>query len=38
MGVGSFHLEMGWDEEEMWDVEQTEGGWGHVELNIKYKK
>ena len=25
MGVGGIHMEMGWDGEEVWDVEQS--GW-----------
>ena len=25
---GDIHVEMGWGGEEVWDVEQTEGGWG----------
>jgi hypothetical protein len=29
---------MGWGGEEVWDVEQTEGGWGGGEWNIEYKK
>jgi hypothetical protein len=28
MGVGGIHMETGWGGEEVWDVEQTEGGWG----------
>lgn len=25
---GDIHMEMGWSGEEVWDVEQSEGGWG----------
>jgi hypothetical protein len=25
---GGIHLETGWVGEEVWDVEQSEGGWG----------
>jgi hypothetical protein len=25
---GGIHMEIGWGGEEVWDVEQTEGGWG----------
>ena len=28
MGDGGIHIETGWGVEEMWDVEQSEGGWG----------
>jgi hypothetical protein len=29
MGWGwGIHVEMGWGGEEVWDVEQSEGGWG----------
>ena len=28
MGGGGIHVEMGWSGEEVWDVEQSEGGWG----------
>jgi hypothetical protein len=31
-------VEMGWSGKEMWDVEQTEGGWGSGEWNIECKK
>jgi hypothetical protein len=27
MGDGGIHMEMGWDREEVWDVEQMEGRW-----------
>jgi hypothetical protein len=27
MGWG-IHVKMGWDGDEVWDVKQTEGGWG----------
>jgi hypothetical protein len=27
-GGGDIHVEMGWDREEVWDVEQSECGWG----------
>lgn len=27
MGVGGIHVEMGWVGEEVWDLEQSEGGW-----------
>jgi hypothetical protein len=27
-GGGGIHVEMGWGGEEVWDVEQLEGGWG----------
>jgi hypothetical protein len=27
-GSGDIHMEMRWGGEEVWDVEQTEGGWG----------
>ena len=26
-GGGGIHMEMGWGGEEVWDVEQSEGGW-----------
>jgi hypothetical protein len=29
-------MEMGWDGEEVWDVEQSEGGWGQ-EWNMECK-
>ena len=25
---GGIHVETGWDEEDVWNVEQSEGGWG----------
>ena len=28
MGAGSIHMETRWGGEEVWDVEQLEGGWG----------
>jgi hypothetical protein len=27
-GGGGIHVEMGWGGEEVWDMEQSEGGWG----------
>jgi hypothetical protein len=27
VGAGDIHVEMGWGGEEVWDVEQSEGGW-----------
>ena len=27
-GDRGIHMEMGWGGEEVWDVEQSEGGWG----------
>jgi hypothetical protein len=27
-GGGGIHMEMGWGWEELWDVEQPDGGWG----------
>jgi hypothetical protein len=27
---GGIHVEMGWGGEEVWDVEQLDGGWGRV--------
>jgi hypothetical protein len=46
MGDRGIHMEMGWDSEEVWDVEQSEGGWGagngiwriKKKLKIKFKK
>jgi hypothetical protein len=32
---GDIHVEMGWGGEEVWDVEQTEGGWGEWNMNCK---
>ena len=26
-GGGGIHMETGWGDEEVWDVEQSEGGW-----------
>ena len=34
MGGGGIHVETGWDGEEVWDVEQSEDGWGEVENGI----
>jgi hypothetical protein len=28
VGAGGIHVETEWDEEGVWDVEQSEGGWG----------
>ena len=28
MGCGGIHVETGWGGEEVWDVEQSGGGWG----------
>ena len=28
VGDGGIHVEMGWDREEVWDGEQSGGGWG----------
>ena len=33
-GGGSIHVEMGWGGEEVWDVEQSEGGWGKAGIGI----
>jgi hypothetical protein len=33
-GWGGIHVEMGWGGEEVWDVEQSEGGWGGAENGI----
>jgi hypothetical protein len=30
VGGGGIHVEKGWDGEEVWDVEQSECGWGGV--------
>jgi hypothetical protein len=30
VGGGDIHVETGWGGEEVWDVEQSEGGWGGV--------
>ena len=47
MRGGGVHVEMGWGGEEVWDVEQLEGGWGGAgsgiwsvknELQIKLNK
>jgi hypothetical protein len=29
-GGGDIHMETGWGGEEVWDVEQLEGGWGRL--------
>jgi hypothetical protein len=29
---------MGWGGEEVWDVEQSEGGWGARKWNMEYKR
>ena len=34
MGVGDIHMETGWGGEEVWDVEQLEGGWEEVGKGI----
>jgi hypothetical protein len=37
---GGIHVEAGWGEEVVWDVEEmeeTEGQWGEGEWNIEYK-
>jgi hypothetical protein len=28
VGGGGIHVEMGWDWKEVWDLEQSDGGWG----------
>jgi hypothetical protein len=35
-GGGGIHMEMGWGGEEVWDVEQSEGGWGGVGWGMEY--
>jgi hypothetical protein len=37
---GGIHVETGWGGEEVWDVEQLEGGWwgGGQEWNLDCKK
>jgi hypothetical protein len=37
-GGRGIHMEMGWGGEEIWDVEQTEGGKGGGEWNMECKK
>jgi hypothetical protein len=34
---GGIHLETGCGGDEVWDVDQSKGGWGNREWNIKYK-
>jgi hypothetical protein len=36
--VGGIHGEKGWEVEEVWDVEQLEGGRGSGEWNMECKK
>ena len=36
-GGGSIHVETGWGGVEVWDVEQSEGGWGDGEWNTECK-
>jgi hypothetical protein len=38
VGSGGIHVETGWGEEEVWDVEQSEGRWGGREWNTECKK
>jgi hypothetical protein len=35
IGGGSIHVESGWGVEEVWDVEQLEGGWGGWNMECK---
>jgi hypothetical protein len=37
-GEWGIHVETGWGGEEVWSMEQSEGGWGGGEWNIECKK
>jgi hypothetical protein len=34
VGGGGIHVETGWGGEEVWDVEQSEGGCGGMEYGV----
>jgi hypothetical protein len=36
-GGGGIHLEMGWGEEKVWDVDQRRGGWRAEKWNMESK-
>jgi hypothetical protein len=36
VGGGGIHVEMGWGEEEVWNVEQLDGGWGGAGQGMEF--
>jgi hypothetical protein len=38
VGDGAINVEMGWGREEVWDMEQINGGWWGREWNMECKK